>query len=187
MNFKETEKQGTVENLKPILFFIAKFFVTYIVLTVLYSYYLTPYLEVHKIADPFTKWTSDAVAWLMNQMGFVAESIQYKNETFMQFVLDGEEVSKVNEGCNSVSVMIIFVSFVVAFSQKIGQTGLYILVGLGLMLAANLSRIVLLNYIIRYMPSYAKSAHDYLFPAIIYGMVVVLWLAWVQFFVLKKK
>src|SRR5690625_7148659 len=51
----------------------------------------------------------------------------------------------------------------------------------------NVLRIALLNYIFVYLPDYGKIAHDYLFPAIIYGTIVVLWIIWVRFFALKIK
>lgn len=175
------------KEFKPIFFFLLKFFVTYIVLTFVYSTYLEPYLSEYKIADPFTAWTTDAAVNLMNFIGFDAKNIQLEGEAFRRFWLDGTFASIVNEGCNAISVMIIFVSFIIAFSTNFLQTSLFIFFGLFAMLVTNIIRVALLTYIYRYMPEYSQSAHDYLFPAIIYGMVVILWLIWVNFFVFKKK
>jgi len=36
-------------------------------------------------------------------------------------------------------------------------------------------------------PEYGKMFHDFIFPAIIYGSVVVLWLIWIKFFALKNE
>ena len=36
-------------------------------------------------------------------------------------------------------------------------------------------------------PEFTKPAHDYFFPAIIYGGVVLLWLIWINKFVIKEE
>ena len=93
--------------------------------------------------------------------------------------------SLVNEGCNAISILIIFVAFIVAFYTNFKQTFLFIIAGLGALFVMNIARIMLLNYIFRYHDEYGKMAHDYLFPAIIYGSIVVLWIVWIKFFVTK--
>ncbi|MBO6213731.1 MAG: exosortase family protein XrtF, partial [Algoriella sp.] len=65
------------------------------------------------------------------------------------------------------------------------QTFLFIVTGLAALFVMNISRIMLLNYIFRYHHEYGKIAHDYLFPAIIYGSIVILWIVWIKFFVTK--
>ena len=89
------------------------------------------------------------------------------------------------EGCNAISVMILFASFVFAF-YKGAKTFLFAVAGLILLHILNISRIVLLNIIFLKYPQYEKIGHDYLFPAIIYGGVIILWLVWIQVFALKK-
>ncbi|MCT7904620.1 exosortase family protein XrtF [Candidatus Ornithobacterium hominis] len=172
---------------KILILLIGKFFFTYLILTLLYSWYLNLYLTDLKIADPFTGWVSDSVGYLMRLVGFDAENHQIEGEAFRRFYLDGFYCSRVNEGCNAISVMIIFVSFVVAFGKKFMPTFLYILLGLVLLHITNLFRISLLNYIFTYHPQYEKFSHDILFPLIIYGMVIILWLIWVRYFLINTK
>lgn len=174
------------KEFKPIFFFIAKFFVAYIILTALYSWYLQPYLYDLKIADPITTWMTTASVEMMNLLGYEAEHIQKEGESFRRFILDGKYASSVNEGCNAVAVMIIFASFVIAFSNGIKKTLVFVLLGIFALIVTNIARIGILTYIFRYLPEYSKSAHDYLFPTIIYGMVVILWIVWVQYFAFKK-
>lgn len=174
------------KEFKPIVLFIAKFFVVYIILTALYSWYLDSYLYEQSTTDPFTAWVADISAGLMRMFGFNAETAQIEGETFKRFYIDGDVASLVNEGCNALSVVIIFISFIVAFSNGIIRTLSFILGGLILLMVTNIFRVALLTYIYHFLPTYSKSAHDYLFPAIIYGMVVVLWLIWVNKFAFKK-
>jgi exosortase F-associated protein len=51
----------------------------------------------------------------------------------------------------------------------------------------NLFRIYVLNVVVVNHYEYTKPAHDYFFPAIIYGGVVLLWLIWINKFVLKEE
>lgn len=176
-----------LKEFKPILFFIAKFFAVYVLFTLLYTWYLDPYLNIYKIADPITEWIAGASVRVANVCGFSAESVQVEGEVWRRFILDGQYSSMVNEGCNAVSIMIIFMSFIVAFSDKFIKPFVFILVGLLVLIGTNIIRIFLLTWIYRYYPEYSKMGHDYLFPAIIYGIVVILWLVWVKFFAFKDK
>lgn len=174
------------KEFKPIILFIAKFFLVYIVLTALYSWYLQPFLYEQKIADPITHWMTDSAVTLLNSLGFDAVNTHIDGESFRRIALDGKYASIVNEGCNAFSVIIIFISFVIAFSRGWVKTSVFVLSGFVILVVTNVVRIALLTWIFRYYPDYEKMAHDYLFPAIIYGMVVFLWLIWVKFFAFKK-
>jgi hypothetical protein len=44
-----------------------------------------------------------------------------------------------------------------------------------------------LNVIVVDFPALTKPAHDYFFPAIIYGGVVILWLIWINKFVITDE
>ena len=175
------------KEFKPILYFIGRFFVVYIVLTAVYSWYLQPYLYEMKIADPVTTWMTESAVGMMNMSGFEADHVQLEGEAYRRFILEGEYASRVNEGCNAISVMIIFVSFILAFAAGFKKTLLFLLAGLLIMIVSNIIRIGLLTWIYRFHPDYSKMAHDILFPGIIYGTVVVLWLIWVKFFAFKDK
>lgn len=116
--------------------------------------------------------------------------VKAKDDTLQPWIwiyLDGQRTSYINEGCNAISIMIIFAAFIVAFSTTWLRTILYILGGWVIIQFMNVLRIVLLNYIFRYHYQYGKAAHDYLFPAIIYGTIFLLWIIWVRKFVMKKR
>ncbi|MDM1550233.1 exosortase family protein XrtF [Empedobacter falsenii] len=173
-----------MKEFKPLLLFLARFLGTYIILSLAYKLYLDQYLP-HNNPDPFTKLTSDVTAFGLNKCGFFSFSNIAENQPWMRLVVDGQVASIVNEGCNAISILIIFISFIVAFYTNFKQTFLFILSGLAILFVMNISRIMLLNYIFRYHNEYGKMAHDYLFPAIIYGSIVVLWIVWIKFFVTK--
>ncbi len=172
-----------MKELKPLLIILGRFLLTYLVLTIIYSLYLSPYTQT---ADPITTYVAESAAWLMRLFGFNVELKHVPGENFVRFYLEGKYTSFINEGCNAVSVMIIFVSFIVAFFQKWGNTLLFIFGGLLVLFFSNIIRIGWLNYIFLTQPEFSKTAHDIVFPAIIYGMVLLLWFIWVKFYVLKK-
>lgn len=175
-----------MNSYKPLILFLLRFFGSYILMIVLYDWYLNFYFD-QGMADPFTKFNADASAWLFNLMGIRAESLHAGNDKFMRLALDGKFTSIVNEGCNAISVMIIFIAFILAFYTKFKETLLYILISLVLLIFMNILRITLLTYIYKFLKEYSKIGHDYLFPAIIYGTVLILWFVWIKGFVIKKK
>lgn len=173
-----------MKEFKPLLLFLARFLGTYLILSFLYKLYLDQYIP-HNIPDPFTVFTSDVSAIGLNKCGFFSFSNVAIHQPWMRLVVDGRLASIVNEGCNAISILIIFVSFIVAFYTNFKQTFLFIVAGLAALFVMNISRIMLLNYIFRYHHEYGKMAHDYLFPALIYGSIVILWIVWIKFFVTK--
>jgi len=175
-----------MKEFKPLILFLARFLGTYILLSFIYKLYLDQYIPFNN-PDPFTKFTSDTTAFFLNKIGYIAYSTIANNQPWMHLTLNGKIASIINEGCNAISVAIIFVSFIIAFYTKAKETFLFIIVGLLLLFVMNISRIAMLNYIFRYhYKEYGKIAHDYFFPAIIYGSIVVLWIVWIKFFVAKK-
>lgn len=175
-----------MKEYKPLIVFLLKFLGSYVLMILLYNWYLQQYLP-QNIADPFTAFTSDSTKVGLDILGFETKSYQSQGNPFYRIWMEGQNVSIVNEGCNAVSVMIIFVAFIIAFGTKFKTTILYIFGGLIALFVMNIARIVLLNWIFRYHDDYGKTAHDYLFPAIIYGTIVILWIVWIKFFVIKPK
>lgn len=169
----------------PYLFFLLRFIFVYLGLTLLYQSYLDYYAcTVCMQSDTITQIVSDKSAVVLRFFGFDFFSIQDPHNPSM-FLAEGNNiVSMVNEGCNALSVMIIFLSFVVGLYAKAIQTSLFILSGIGILFVSNIFRVSLLNYIILLHPKYSNLAHDIIFPSIIYGTVFLLWIIWVFKFAL---
>lgn len=175
-----------MKEFKPVLIFLLKLILSGIILTVLYNLYLSPYHSENK-PDPYSQTVAKWTVGTLNACGFESYDVDDKTRPWTWVYLEGERASYINEGCNAVSIMIIFVAFIIAFSTTWKQTLLYILGGLILIQIMNVIRIALLNYIFVYHDEYGDMAHDYLFPAIIYGTIVLLWIIWVKYFALKPQ
>lgn len=175
-----------MRDFKPILVFILKFIVVGIVLVLVYNIYLNQF-QKHNLPDPYSIFIADCTVLTLNSAGLDSSNAIDETRPWVWIRIGDQWPSVINEGCNAISVMIIFVAFIIAFSTTWKQTSLFILSGLFIIQIMNVLRIALLNYIFVYLPDYGKISHDYLFPAIIYGTIVVLWIVWVRFFALQIK
>jgi len=125
---------------------------------------------------------------LLESADYRAFVIPHPNEPSLKLIINEKYVARIVEGCNSLSVIILFASFIIAFSAKPKITFFYILSGSVLIYIANLVRVVILVAGFYHYPWRKDILHTVIFPAIIYGMVFILWVIWVNRFAnLKKK
>jgi len=78
--------------------------------------------------------------------------------------------------------MILFISFVVAFTGKFKSTLWFIPLGLLIIHVLNILRIASLSIALYKFPEYEHFLHGILFPLVIYGVVFLLWVIWVNKF-----
>ena len=166
-----------------VLKILLRFLIIYIGLVLLYQFYLNYYQD--DVVDPFTRWVAMQVAWVQDLLGFPTVLVDSMKLHSVFFRLSGVYTTRMVEGCNAISVLILFCSFIFAF-YKGKITFFYTIVSVVLLHVINVWRIALLNIVYLKCPEYEKVSHDYIFPAIIYGGVVALWLIWIQFFALKR-
>lgn len=162
------------------MLFLGTFFLTYIVLTFLYQCYVNSF-EADEI-DAITTLVSYNTQWviqLFNDQSFIEESATHP---YMKLFFNDKYVARIVEGCNAISVIILFISFVVAFSGKLKATLLFIFGGSLLIYVLNILRIAALSALIFYFPKQEPFLHGVLFPLYIYGVVFILWLIWVRKF-----
>ncbi|MFL9834728.1 exosortase family protein XrtF [Chryseobacterium terrae] len=172
-----------LKDFKPVLGILLRFIIIYLVLLFAYQFYLTSFKE--QGLDPFSRLIARQVMFLQNSIGYPSAIYDDVPKQQVWFHVKTHFVTRMVEGCNAISVMILFLSFVFAF-YKGAKTFVFVGVGLILLHIMNVLRIAGLNIVYSDYPQYGKMSHDYVFPAIIYGSVVVLWLVWIKFFALKK-
>jgi len=132
--------------------------------------------------DYFTNRVAIQTKALLNTFGYQAQLISHTDEPSIKVILNGRFLARIIEGCNGISVIILFLSFIIAFSGQLKTTFLYIFSGSVLIYVINLIRIVLLTIGIYHFPEYEDVLHTVIFPGIIYGMVFILWVFWVNRF-----
>jgi exosortase family protein XrtF len=136
--------------------------------------------------DAITRFVSDQSAFLLNKTGFETTTKDFPYYETIMFYIKEKPATRMVEGCNAVSVMILFLAFIFAFYKGF-KTILFAFSGIVILYILNLFRIYVLNVVVVNHYEYTKPAHDYFFPAIIYGGVVLLWLIWINKFVLKEE
>lgn len=173
-----------LKDFKPVLHILLRFIIIYLVLLFAYQFYLNS--GKGSGLDLFSRMIAGQVRSIQNALGF--PTLLYddvKNEQ-VWFYVKKAYATRMVEGCNAVSVMILFAAFIFAF-YKGAKTFVFALAGLALLYVMNLVRIAALNIVVTDHPEYGKMFHDFVFPAIIYGTVVLLWLVWIKFFALKHE
>jgi len=124
---------------------------------------------------------------LLHTFGYNASIAPHPEEPSMKLIINNKFVARVVEGCNSISILILFISFMIAFAGKFKPTFLYILAGSVLIYVVNLLRIAILSIGLYHYPWRREELHTVIFPLIIYGMVFLLWMFWINRFSSLKK
>ena len=165
---------------KPFLIFISIFFASYILLTLIYRSYLNSF--ANNEVDGITNLQGQQVEYLMRFFGLNVEIVKNSADSFLDIWYNNKNFIRIVEGCNAVSIIILFISFVVSFSGKIKNTVLFILFGIAVIYILNIVRIALLTILLFHFPGNQQILHGVLFPLIIYGIVFILWIIWVNKF-----
>ena len=172
---------------KSVLKFILTFLMVYVVLTIGYKMYLDFSNGSRFYPDYFTNLVAKQSESLINTLGYQAKVVAHPDEPSMKLLVNSKFVARVVEGCNSISVIILFVSFIIAFAGKFKATFVYILTGSTLIYIVNLILIAILSIGLYNYPWRKDILHTVIFPMIIYGMVFVLWMFWVNRFSKNRK
>ncbi|WP_369803208.1 exosortase family protein XrtF [Flavobacterium sp. LM5] len=164
---------------KPFLQFIGAFLLTFIGLTLCYQWYLSRF-DGDQL-DGITRLVASHTKKML-QILVPNSDVVYRENTKISILLYMKEVARIIEGCNAVSVMILFVSFVIAFAGRFKTTFFFLLGGCVLIYVLNVMRIVFLSLLLYRFPAYEHLLHGVIFPLFIYGVVFILWFVWVNYF-----
>lgn len=167
---------------RPFLQFLATFFGLYLALTIAYQTYLNQNENHQNNADVFTELVAYQAVFVMKYFDKSSYSKTNSTTASISLFYKNKNVSRVIEGCNAISIIILFVSFVVAFSGKLKPTFLYIVSGVFLIHLCNVLRIGVLSVLFYEIPQYKNVLHNVFFPFIIYSIVFILWVVWVTKF-----
>ena len=164
------------QDFKPSIFFLAKFIGFYIVLNIAYGFYLD---ASQGQADIMTKWVTEQTAAIIDSYEDKIATGPKADLKSIFIFKDSQAILSVYEGCNGLNVMVIFVSFLIAYG-KIGTRMLWFIpLGLVVIHLFNLLRILLLFHVTISMPDFLYFSHKYLFTAFIYVGVLVMWAIWI--------
>jgi exosortase family protein XrtF len=171
--------KNTIHQHKPFFVFLIKFVLFYLIFTLIYKFYLNQFNEVNNEVDGITEFVAHQTKNTLTFFGKVCEIRKHEFESSFKIIYFSKYLARIVEGCNAISVIILFASFVFAFSAKFKITFLYIIFGSVLVFILNIFRIALLSIGLYNYPDYEEFLHNIVFPVVIYGIVFVLWIVWV--------
>lgn len=168
------------------MLFLGKFTLTYLLLTFIYQLYLNQFDAKANEVDGFTQLVAQQckqVLLLFND----SHTEFHPTQPSVKLFYHDKFVARIIEGCNALSVIILFIAFVVAFTGKWRPTILFIIGGSVLIHFLNISRIALLAVALYHHPEWEPVLHGVIFPLFIYSVVFMLWVIWVNKFSLYAK
>ena len=161
----------------PLVWFLVRFIGAFALLTFFY----TSYLDLYDSLDPLSLSITRQVTEILVFMGFEGSAYTLgAMAPYADIYCNEMGVMRIIEGCNAVSVMILFLAFLIAFTAPWKKYLWFTPLGIAILYLANIVRIVMIGVVQLKMPDYTPFVHDYAFPAVIYGTTVLLWLWWVK-------
>jgi len=178
-----------VKKRKTIIKFLIRFFVAYFLLLGIYSIYLKQTQQKGDVFScaPITKTVANHTQQLAKFLGYNTRIEDHEDELSIKFYVGDVYAARIVEGCNSISIIILFLAFIIAFSGNLKATVIFGLVGTLVIYSVNIVRVMVLSMLMYKFPQYQEFLHGLLFPAIIYGTVFLLWIIWVNRFSYLKK
>jgi len=167
------------KEFRPSFLFLGKFLAIYFVFNIIYGIYIESY---GNRPDGITRWVSTQTVSILKFSGYDAGSNDNSSRPTIGILNGRNNVINLFEGCNGINIMILFMAFIIAFSGKIKDMLWFIPGGFIFIHVANLGRIALLYWVAESKPNYMYFSHKYLFTAVIYGAIFLLWVVWVMWF-----
>ncbi len=152
----------------------------YLILSLAYNFYLDRSVGGKYFPDYLTNLVARQSTLITESLGYSIDLENHTEEPSIKVIIEGKYLARIVEGCNSISVIILFLSFVLAFGGKWKPTLFFILSGSVLIYTVNLLRISILTVGLYLYPWREEILHSVIFPLIIYGMVFILWMIWVK-------
>ncbi|APS38702.1 exosortase XrtF [Salegentibacter sp. T436] len=160
---------------------------SYLVLTLIYNLYLEFFRSPIYFPDYITHLVAKQSEILISSFGYNAQILPHQSELSMKLIVNEVYLARIVEGCNAVSIIILFIAFVLSFFGRLKLTLLYLLAGSVIIYTMNIIRIGILAVGIYEYPQHTEFLHSIIFPLIIYGTVFLLWVIWVRIYSQKQK
>jgi len=173
----------SIQEFKPTILFLVKFIGLYLIANLIYGLFVTAY---EPQPDPVTNLVSAQSGIILTAFGWPVETTPQTNKATTYIVYNQKPILAVYEGCNGLNVMIIFVSFLLAFGPYQKKLIWFTAIGVVLIHLANLGRLILLFWVSVYYEHYLYFTHKYIFTGGLFALVFVLWIVWIKKFSIAK-
>jgi exosortase family protein XrtF len=164
-------------------FFIVKAALLYGTCYFLYEFILK---RVTRGDQLFVRQIINLCRWIFDKLGYKTFASRDVND-MQVFGIDGSNGVWIGGPCNGITLMFLFAIFVIAYPGSNKNKLWYIPLGILIVHAINIIRIVALALIANYNYEYLDFNHTYTFTFIAYSVVFGLWMLWVNKFSNTKK
>ncbi len=169
---------------KPIRLFLGKALLFFILWEVIYGLFL---FDSQWLDTKLTNHVGTASVYVLNNFtsmsGFTAvpevwDSV-YAGEAIANSASviyhNGETLLYIAHACNGLSLLVLYIGFIVCMPSRFWRKVLYITLGVLLLDIINIIRCVGLIYLMEYNNTYFDFAHHYLFKATVYISTFIIW------------
>lgn len=186
-----------LKEFKPTILFLVKFFGIYFGFSFLYGLYISNYENADSPeTDPITRFVTFNCTNTASLFGYTPEVVlddhlnweSEEEQTYDSVLIEGMYAISVEEGCNGINIMILFMAFVVAFGGKLLNMLIFIPAGLLFIHLSNIARLFLLLVLnVEWGAQAFHFFHKYGFTAVIYLSILFLWYLWVTKYSGRKR
>jgi exosortase family protein XrtF len=146
----------------------------------MYQFFLNRFDEKALEVDTITEMVARQTEQIIQFLGYQSFTLPHQTQNSIQLYVENKFVARVVEGCNAISVIILFIAFVVAFKGSFKKTLFFVFIGSVLIYGLNVFRIAVIAIALYHYPQYEHMLHGVVFPLLIYGVVFLLWVIWVN-------
>lgn len=168
----------------PIRLFLGKALLFFVAWKIVYGAFL---YDSKVIDHKLTTHVGEASVSFLNSLGFmdgftterkVVKSI-YEGEIIKDeasiIYHHGKRVLYIEDGCNGLELMVIYIGFIICMPSKFWRKVLYVILGVFVLDFINILRCTGLIYLREYFHAYFDFAHHYLFKVMIYTATFLIW------------
>ena len=113
-----------MKKYKNIINFLVKFFVSYFLLVAIYNGYLQKSQQKESFyqTSSITTAVANQTVKVLTAFGYNVRVMQHDKEVSLKLFMEGKYILRIIEGCNSVSLIILFIAFIFSFSGSLSAT-----------------------------------------------------------------
>jgi exosortase/archaeosortase family protein len=169
---------------KPVRYFLTMSLTAAIAWKLIYLLFL---MNTRILDDPLTNHVGISAAYVLNHFSGMHqfEAIKNIDTSIMEGQIQIAQVSTIlhrhqkvlhiADGCNGLELMVLYSGFIFCYpSTKKRKIG-YILIGLLMIDFFNIARCSMLGFIKEYYHPYFYISHHFVFKAVVYAVIVILW------------
>lgn len=173
---------------KPFYLFLGKAFLLYVGWNILYYSWLNPKTAFEEKMTIGVATISSMLLQWEGYDAFITNS--YSNEgsfAYSEVVIDHEPSILIANPCNGVTLLALFIGFIIAYPGEWKVKSIYILVGSLLIYLINLIRIQILIFNYLHSQNSFEFNHKYTYTICVYSFVFLLWIGWVNYYSKRKE